>query len=281
MKHANFDSHWLELREPVDHRSRSKELVLLLANYWMKQKGRRILDLGSGMGSNLRYLSPYLGNKSQHWTLLDHDSSLLEMIEKPIQKHLTISPFLGDLREDGLQLIRDHDLVTGSALLDLTSRGWLDKLTEKCAKQSCPVYFSLSYTGEVSWHSTTNKEGDVESLEHHSRICNIFNRHQLRDKGTGPALGPSAVSRLNQLFKSKGYVTKCYSSPWVLDYEDRELKKLLIQGWMHSALEECPEESEMINSWAHSSLRLACSSNSILRVSHLDFLALPNTTDSP
>jgi len=276
MTHSNFDSHWLSLREPVDHRSRSKNLALLLADYWKNQKYVKILDLGSGTGSNMRYLSPYLERKNQQWTLLDHDLSLLRQIPHPQDTRLKLKPLLGDLNKEGLTLVAKNDLVTGSALLDLTSEKWLTELTERCVNQSCAAYFTLSYTGDVSWHPTQSGEVYSRNLEDHNHICDILNRHQLRDKGTGPALGPSAVVKLDELFEDNGYVTKCSPSPWILDHRDQELKKLLIEGWMESALEECPSESEKILSWSRSCLVLASSSEYQLQVSHLDFLALPH-----
>lgn len=275
MTHSNFDSHWLSLREPVDHRSRAANLSLLLTDYWKDHEDIKILDLGCGTGSNMRYLSPYLENKNQQWTLLDHDLSLLQQISHPQHNGLKLKPLLGDLNKEGLALVAKNDLVTGSALLDLTSEEWLTKLAEKCIGQSCVAYFTLSYNGEVSWHSTQGGDKNPAYVRDHDRICNIFNRHQLRDKGTGPALGPSAVGKLNDLFEGNGYTTKCSPSPWLLDHRDRALNKLLIEGWARSALEECPHESKRILSWSRSSLEMGNSLEYQLQVSHLDFLAFP------
>jgi SAM-dependent methyltransferase len=275
MTHSNFDSHWLSLREPVDHRSRATNLSLLLADYWKDHEDIKILDLGCGTGSNMRYLSPYLENKNQQWTLLDHDSSLLQQISRPQHNGLKLEPLLGDLNKEGLALVAKNDLVTGSALLDLTSEEWLTKLAERCISQSCVAYFTLSYNGDVSWHSTQDGDTNPAYVRDHDRICNIFNRHQTRDKGTGPALGPSAVGKLNDLFEDNGYATKCSPSPWLLDHRDRSLNKLLIEGWAESALEECPNESKRILSWSRTSLEMGNSLEYQLQVSHLDFLAFP------
>jgi SAM-dependent methyltransferase len=72
-----FTSDWLALREPVDHRSRDADLVASLAKWWRSFPSYRVLDLGSGTGSNLRYLAPRLGEQ-QEWTLVDRDGALLD-----------------------------------------------------------------------------------------------------------------------------------------------------------------------------------------------------------
>ncbi len=68
---------WLALREPVDHRSRAADLVAPLAEWWGSRPVQRVLDLGSGTGSNLRYLAPRLAGE-QEWTLVDRDAALLD-----------------------------------------------------------------------------------------------------------------------------------------------------------------------------------------------------------
>ena len=71
-----FDAAWLTLREPVDHRSRAETLVTEVEREWRLRGWRTVLDLGSGTGSNLRYLAPRLSGR-QVWTLFDQDAELL------------------------------------------------------------------------------------------------------------------------------------------------------------------------------------------------------------
>ena len=77
MSEETFTADWLALREPVDHRSRAADLVAPVAEWWGSRPGQRVLDLGSGTGSNLRYLAPRLPGE-QAWTLVDRDAALLE-----------------------------------------------------------------------------------------------------------------------------------------------------------------------------------------------------------
>ncbi|MGD8498218.1 MAG: class I SAM-dependent methyltransferase, partial [Chromatiales bacterium] len=59
---SGFSPDWLALREPLDARARSAALVDRLRAQ-APRGPRRILDLGSGTGSNLRYLAPRLGGE--------------------------------------------------------------------------------------------------------------------------------------------------------------------------------------------------------------------------
>ena len=90
MSAETFDAAWLTLREDLDHDSRDPALVDLLVE-WQRESVdppgatgdgtavtrvfTRVLDLGSGTGSNLRYLAPRLPGRQQ-WLLLDHDAAL-------------------------------------------------------------------------------------------------------------------------------------------------------------------------------------------------------------
>ena len=78
---SEFSAQWLELREPVDHRSRNQDLQAQVIDYLTKMETVypgiiRLTDLGSGTGSNLRALAPQLG-LMQFWTLIDYDVALL------------------------------------------------------------------------------------------------------------------------------------------------------------------------------------------------------------
>ena len=60
MTRETFTLDWLALREPVDHRSRSELALAGLRDWWRARRASRVVDLGCGTGSNLRYLAPRL-----------------------------------------------------------------------------------------------------------------------------------------------------------------------------------------------------------------------------
>src|SRR3989442_11585584 len=70
-------SDWLALREPADVAARSAALTRAVVAKLPRDRPLRAVDLGTGTGSNVRYLARHLPSDEQQWLLVDHDSSLL------------------------------------------------------------------------------------------------------------------------------------------------------------------------------------------------------------
>jgi trans-aconitate methyltransferase len=124
---THFDAGWLQLREPIDHRSRAPGLEHRLMAALAGTARLSVLDLGSGCGSNLRHLAPRL-DRPQHWTLLDHDRGLLDQARQslPDLEGLTTTTRCLDLADPSTLDLPRPDLVTASAWLDLVSADWID-----------------------------------------------------------------------------------------------------------------------------------------------------------
>src|SRR5262245_50976271 len=105
-------SGWLALREPADAAARSSSLLSHLAEGLPDDRPLRIVDLGSGTGSNIRYLSPRLPHP-QDWLAVDRDAALLAMAPPGVR---TQTMELGALDDE--RALADRHLVTASALLD-------------------------------------------------------------------------------------------------------------------------------------------------------------------
>lgn len=274
---STFDADWLTLREPVDHRSRGEALLPFLREAWVARGWSRVLDLGSGTGSNLRYLSPRLPGPQQ-WTLLDHDGGLLARVLPP-GPGVEVVGVQGELAPDGIEAVDRADLVTASALLDLVSEVWLRTLVLRCTEAGCGVLLALSYDGSAEWTAGAFDEargpdsaGD-HSLDH--LVREAVNRHQRRDKGTGAALGPDAGARAASLFRQAGCRVYTVPSPWLLDSGDAALASALVQGWEEAAVEEHPDEASAIRGWGRRRRSDLQAGRIRVRVGHVDVLALP------
>lgn len=270
MGHAHFDADWLALREPVDHRSRAHGLADRLAAVWRQAGWRRIVDLGSGTGSNLRYLAPRLP-PGQCWTLVDHDPHLLGRIEMPGAGVVDTVTKVGDLGDVGLAAAANADVVTGSAVLDLVSDAWVRQLAEVCCAVSCAVHFALSYDGTIAW---TGSQAAADPATD-DRIRQLVNTHQRRDKGLGPALGREGAVRLRSLLAARGFTAFLEASPWRLGPGDRTLIAALVQGWAAAAVEVCSADRLLVETWAERRLHAQSAPDAGLTVGHVDLLAFP------
>jgi SAM-dependent methyltransferase len=268
-----FEADWLTLREPVDHRSRAHRLAETLAAWWVEAaQGRgtevaRVVDLGCGTGSNLRYLSRRIPSR-QSWTLIDHDPDLLRRVAAPSASGLRVTEVHADLEEAVGLHVPAADLVTASALLDLASEPWLVELAETAARAEAAALLALTYDGSIRWSSHDPDDQGVRDS---------VNAHQRRNKGlgAGAALGPVAGSVAEAAFRRLGYRTTLAPSPWRLGPDDASLTLQLIDGWLQAAVEEEPADRERWAAWANRRRASIAREDFELVVGHVDLLALP------
>ncbi len=273
-KRDAFSPDWLALREAADHRARAVPLVERLRADWRARGWTRIVDLGSGTGSNLRYLVPRLPGPQQ-WTLVDHDADLLARAGAAAAEVRCVH---GDLAAAGLPAVGQADLVTCSALLDLVPEDWLRRLARACRAAGCGAYLALTYDGVMQWSAAGSNDGPGEAADpDDAAIRDAVNAHQRRDRGPATALGPDAAAAAEALLRGVGYRTWRLPSPWRLGPGDRALALALIDGWENAALDLSPPpaEARRISAWAQRRRQTAAAGRFELTVGHQDLLALP------
>mgnify|MGYP004266202281 CR=1 FL=1 len=89
----------------------------------------------------------------------------------------------GELDREGLALVPGADLVTASALLDLVTHEWLERLVAACRAGGSGALLALTWDGTMTWDDPDPDD---------ALVAEAVRSHQLRDKGMGPALGPAA-----------------------------------------------------------------------------------------
>jgi SAM-dependent methyltransferase len=273
-----FAADWLDLREPVDHRSRNKALAQALARHFDGWRPLTVVDLGCGTGSNLRATAPLLGPE-QHWTLVDRDQALLDAAVPRLTawadgwegsggklalfkgpKRLDVTFLRTDLA-DGLDaaLGSAAHLVTAAALFDLVSAAFIARFTAALAARKCTFYTALTYDGDQRW--TPTHAADAAMTE-------AFHSHQGRDKGFGPAAGPAAPDLLSESFVAAHYTVREADSAWRLGEADAALIADLAQGFATAVAATGAVDAASLKSWCAVARTAAV-------VGHADTLALP------
>ncbi|MBL8258753.1 MAG: class I SAM-dependent methyltransferase [Candidatus Competibacteraceae bacterium] len=284
---TGFATDWLDLREPLDAVSRDPEIIETLIEWSRPHAALSVLDLGCGTGTNFRFLAPLL-NEEQHWRLVDLDPDALACGEQRLrqwaaertlsvradamalalesaERRYRLEPLRLDLAGDWEPLERSAAaLVTASALLDLTSAVWLDRLARQCRAWRAAVYIALSYDGYIRWEPMLDRDDQVRER---------INRHQRTDKGFGPALGPDAPATLAIRLRELGYGVMLQPSPWRLGAEHDAMQTALLSGWSRVVRQLDPMATDWLSGWTAERQRLIDDRVSRLDVGHWDLLA--------
>ena len=279
---SGFDATWLSLREPYDHGARSAALADRFAT--AVGEGPRLLDLGCGTGSNLRYLAPRIPG-AQRWLCFDHDPALLAAARPALRDWsnsrgwpsrsdgdvLTLARPGGevligfaarDLARGGLPDTRTVSGVSAAALLDLTSAAWLDQFAARC--RGTPLLMALSFDGRLRF---------APAAEEDAEVYRRFLVHQHTDKGFGPALGPDAAAHLADRLAAAGCAVRLEAADWQLGPDDEALLRATLAGIVAAAREVA--QDPWLEHWATIRGKQLAAGELRLAVGHVDLLALP------
>jgi hypothetical protein len=264
---SEYSAEWLALREPYDLAARNALVLDTVANAFLGQAAISVVDLACGTGATLRAVGPHLPPR-QSWRLVDNNLGLLAQALTPAPpSHVTVTTTPVDLARD-LELALDGplDLVTTSALLDLVSPEWLDRLIVEVAARRLPFYAALTYDGRVV--AAPPRRLDAELLAG-------FNLHQRTDKGFGPALGPTAAACAAERLDHFGYVLAQGRSDWVFGPDDRAIQDALFAGWAEVGPLTTALSADEIAEWLTQRGAHLAEGRSSLRIGHVDIFARP------
>jgi hypothetical protein len=264
---SSFSADWLALREPYDLAARNAAVLEAVGSAFLDQASIAVVDLACGTGSTLRAVGPHLPPR-QTWRLVDNDLSLLaraSTLGRPPHLNVVAKPV--DLARDlELALEGPLDLITTSALLDLVSVEWLDRLIVEAAARRLPVYAALSYDGRA-----VIEPGEPFDIE----LLAGFNLHQRTDKGFGPALGPTAAAQAAERFEHFGYAVVQGRSDWVFGPDDRDIQDALFASWAGLGAMTTTMTTDGIAQWLAKRRAWLARGRSSLRIGHVDIFARP------
>lgn len=275
---SGFSPEWLALREPADLAARNRQVLTACGRAFEDQDTIKVCDLGAGTGASVRALVDLLPRR-QFWTLVDSDEKNLAAAFNQLAAWGTdIKAYDGGLmmRKGDRQLyVRSHvcdlaatpacwpkgtDLVTASALFDLTSARWLDAFVALLSAQKIALLSMLTFDGLM----TADPEHPLDG-----QIAGAFREHQQRDKGFGPAAGPHAADVLEASLERAGYEMEMGESPWTIDRGASALLYATLAGIAQAAQETQIIPPEEIEQW----LRASVIHTRLLTIGHRDVFA--------
>jgi len=285
---SGFSEQWLQLREPIDARARSSELLDALRPTLSANATIRIVDLGAGTGANLRFLAPLIGGRQQ-WLLIDDDPDLLAAQVPAITSWSDQIGARCQTKESGIDVVADgfacsveaqrmnlagdlgalelpkQCLVTASALLDLVSRQWLERLIARSVAAEASCLFALTFDGRLALEPSRTDD---------DLVFENFNAHQRTDKGFGPALGPSAAPVVKDLLLGNGFAVVEAASNWRVE-ADRLFQTELVQGWFEAAKAVAPQAETRLSEWYRERRQQIEQQSLLTTVGHMDIAAWP------
>ncbi len=264
---SGFSAGWLALREPYDRAARNGVVLDAVATAFGDVPAVAVTDLGCGTGATMRAVAPRLP-APQSWRLIDNDKALLEKASlegaATAPAGASITTIEVDLAAAIEPLLGDCDLIVTSALLDLVSAAWLDRLVATLAR---PFYAALSYDGSVVMLPECRYDGEV---------ITAVNRHQRTEKGFGPALGPDAAQTAPERLRAAGFTVVEGRSDWQFGTDDRAIQMEVLAGWAGAA-REIGADPAIIEQWLGERRDHVGAGRSQMRVGHIDFFATPTS----
>lgn len=274
----SFSVEWLALRERFDLIARNQDIVQTVQRWQGRTSPLNVVDLGAGTGANFRILSPRLDG-IQQWLLVDNDEQLLAEVGPSMEawasrrgvdceitgNQITVGrsraqTMRADLVADLETLPRDGvHLLTASALMDLASAAWFERLA---TRQYPALYFVLSYNGHIDWHPSDAFDEPARQL---------INRHQSSDKGFGPAMGPGASEYIAETLRHRGYEVETNAADWRMQPSDATMQRMLLDGWAEAM--RALDPSDTLEEWVERREALIDQQQSRLRVGHTDLFA--------
>ena len=289
MEQDKFSLSWIKAREKYDLKHRSN----LLKEQYKKDKSffNKIIDLGSGNGSFLRYCH---SKKMvfEEMLLIDYDSKLLRDFYASTYNYLNgtnynilkESPTKYQLKKTdtiktkniqlintdilkSLDIINNYNLISLSAMSDILPILFIKKLLNKVGKNKI-IYFSICFDGSIKWDS---------SHKYDKYVLTMFNKHQEMNKISGYVVGSKSIKLIKEYSAKKKYSFQIKDSSWELKSYNENTKyfqKMYLNTIYKPLKKDDITDKDMLSEWRKVKLKDIVSGKSKITVGHKDILIL-------
>ena len=289
MEQDKFSLSWIKAREKYDSKHRSN----LLKEQYKKDKSffNKIIDLGSGNGSFLRYCH----NKKivfEEMLLIDYNSKLLRDFYASTYNYLNGTNYnilkesptkyqlkkIDTIKTENIQLmntdilksldiINNYNLISLSAMSDILPILFIKKLLNKVGKNKI-IYFSICFDGSIKWDS---------SHKYDKYVLTMFNKHQEMNKISGYVVGSKSIKLIKEYSAKKKYSFQIKDSSWELKSYDENAKyfqKMYLDTIYKPLKKDDITDKDMLSEWRKVKLKDIVSGKSKITVGHKDILIL-------
>lgn len=284
-KHQSYDPTWLRERYRFDATARCKKLETVVLNHFQGRKFIRILDVGAGLGANIRYYACRLAC-DQEWILVEKDLSLARTCLTELSRWAESNEWDCRVVAGGLEIRQQHrrilvhilttsivnledpinlsrlDLATANALFDLISKVQLFALVTKLSSYRIPIYATMNYR---SMFFEPQSEEDLAYI-------GLYEHHMRRRRDFGFAMGRDCSDLMITCLENMGYEVSSGKSMWMVTSADRKMLRHMLT-FMEVAISELlatPTEFAKLDKWVFNKLRQADRGQLELRVEHMD-----------
>ena len=289
MEQDKFSLSWIKAREQYDLKYRSN----LLKEQYKKDRSSfdRIIDLGSGNGSFLRYCH-CKKIIFKEMLLMDYDSKLLRDFYASTYSYLNgkdysilkESPTKYKLKKidiiktkniqlmnanilKSLNIINNYDLISLSAMSDILPTLFIKKLLNKVDKNKI-IYFSICFDGNIKWAS---------SHKYDKYILTMFNKNQETNKSSGYTVGAKSIKLIGEHSMKKKYNFQIEDSSWQLNSYNESSKyfqKMYLDTIYKPLKKDDITDKDMLSEWRKVKLKDIMAGKSKIVVGHKDILIL-------
>ena len=289
MEQDKFSLSWIKAREKYDLKHRSN----LLKEQYKKDKSffNKIIDLGSGNGSFLRYCH----NKKivfEEMLLIDYNSKLLRDFYASTYNYLNGTNYnilkesptkyqlkkIDTIKTENIQLmntdilksldiINNYNLISLSAMSDILPILFIKKLLNKVGKNKI-IYFSICFDGSIKWDS---------SHKYDKYVLTMFNKHQEMNKISGYVVGSKSIKLIKEYSAKKKYSFQIKDSSWELKSYNENTKyfqKMYLNTIYKPLKKDDITDKDMLSEWRKVKLKDIVSGKSKITVGHKDILIL-------